>query len=469
MKRTVAILLALAMLLSACAGAADDPDDTTDSDADDTPSSEVEAGDDSSDEDVELADDDSAEESAVDSGSITFRSWSPIQQTTDSMIEAYVADHPDVEIEATIFNYPEYLVDLQTRAASDTLPDIVGLQPGALTQQYRENLMPLQECAATVWGEDWQDQFFPIGVEQARLGNPEGDENFYALPILVQTVNMWATTPLLDDAGVEIPSTWEEFTAAAAQASSDEVAGFMLPAADSWLRIVVFMQIANNVEPGLVYQAEAGEVEWTEPRLVEAFDWWSQLFSEGIAQEGALALDAYPNGANAAEAGRAAMFPMGAWWVQQSDPAKTDAPELSQGLQGFTPFTFPTLPGGADEAQLVGGIDVALGISENSENPELACQVLGDMVSGAGGQVLINTFNDLPAYRGLSPEEFTSAHQEEVWTTFTEDWMPRVEFSRYLEDPAIDEALGNALAAVAAGDVTPDEAAAMVQQAQDSL
>ncbi len=105
---------------------------------------------------------------------MTFRSWSPIEQTTRQMIDAFTTANPDVTIDSTIFNYPEYVVDLQTRASSGTMPDIVGLQPGALTQQYRENLMPLEECAADTWGDDWESKFFPIGLEQARMGNPEG-------------------------------------------------------------------------------------------------------------------------------------------------------------------------------------------------------------------------------------------------------------------------------------------------------
>jgi raffinose/stachyose/melibiose transport system substrate-binding protein len=78
-----------------------------------------------------------APQKSGEAGTVTFRSWSPIEQTTTQMVEAFEADNPGSTIDATIFNYPEYLVDLQTRASSNTFPDIVGLQPGALTQQYR--------------------------------------------------------------------------------------------------------------------------------------------------------------------------------------------------------------------------------------------------------------------------------------------------------------------------------------------
>lgn len=404
-------------------------------------------------------------------GTVTFRSWSPISQTTEQMVSAFQDANQGTTIDATIFNYPEYLVDLQTRASSGTFPDIVGLQPGALTQQYRSNLMPLQECAASTWGEDWQDMFYPIGIEQARAGNPEGDENFYSLPILVQTVNLWANTQLFEEADQEIPTTWDELKSVVEAMDGNDYAPFMLPAQDSWLRNVLFLQIANNIKPGLVYQAEDGEASWTDPAIVEAFEYFGKLFSEGIAQDGAIGLDAYPSGANQFEAGNAAMIPLGAWWIQQSDPTKDQStiPALSVGMEGYEPFLFPTIPGGAAESQFVGGIDVSLGISANSENPDLACAVLTDWIAGDGGQKLVDTMNDIPAVKGLNPSKFTSEKQEAIWDTFVNDWLPEVQYSRYFDDPKLDQAVADALSAVATGQQTPQEAAAAVQSVSDTL
>lgn len=407
-------------------------------------------------------------ETGSETANLEFRSWSPIAQTTESMIAATVAKFPEVAVNAEVFNYPEYLVDLNTRASSNTMPDIVGLQPGAMTQQYRTHLQPLNQCAEDTWGADWEKMFFPIGLEQARMGNPEGDDNYYALPILTQTVNLWQNVQLMGEKGLEAPTTWDELAAASAAFEGSGKAGFLLPAKDAWLRIVVFLQIANNVSPGHPGQAEIGEAKWTDAEIVKALEYWQRLFDDGIAQPGALALDAYPSGANQFEAGDAAMIPLGAWWIQQSDPAKTDAPPLSQGLQGFSPFLFPTIPGGAAESQLVGGVDVALGISTDSKNPEAACKVLTDWIAGAGAQVLINTFNDLPAVEGLNPEKFTSDHQREVWEKMM-GWMPNVKYSRYMLTPEMDQKLGDVLAGVAAGDLTPADAAQQLQDEQDKV
>lgn len=406
---------------------------------------------------------------AASAGTVTFRSWSPIEQTTKQMTQAFEAGHPGTSIDSTIFNYPEFLVDLQTRAGSNTMPDILGLQPGALTQQYREKLMPLNACAEKTWGTDWQRKFFPIGIDQARMGNPKGDENFYMLPLLTQTVNLWGNSEILQQAGVAPPKTWDALVAAGKALSGKNHAPFLLPAKDSWVRNVVFLQIANNIGPGYVYKAENGSAKWTDPRIVKAFEYWGKLFTDGVAQKGAIGLAAYPDAANQFEAANAAMIPLGAWWMQQSDPTKTGIPPLSVGMNGYEPFLFPTIPGGAAESQFVGGIDVGLGVAKSSKNPDLACQVLTDWIAGAGAQKLINTFNDIPAVTGLNPEKFTSDKQQKMWKMFTEDWLPKVKYSRYFEDPKIDQAVADALSAVATGQSTPQAAAESVQQAQDSL
>jgi raffinose/stachyose/melibiose transport system substrate-binding protein len=71
----------------------------------------------------------------------------------------------------------------------------------------------------------------------------------------------------------------------------------------------------------------------------------------------------------------------------------------------------------------------------------------------------------LPAVSGLDPESFANEHQEEVWRTFTEDWMPQVKYARQLRDAAVKQALEDALAGVASSEVTPEDGMASVQAA----
>ncbi|MCY3796162.1 MAG: extracellular solute-binding protein [Chloroflexi bacterium] len=404
---------------------------------------------------------------AQDQVTIRFRSWSPVINTTLAMIEAFNEDNPNITIEPDITNYPEYLVDLQTMASADALPDLVGLQPGALTQQYREHLMPMQDCAVATWGEDWQDQFYPIGIEQARLGNPEGDDNIYGLPVLTHTINMWYTVPVFEEAGVEgPPTTYDELKELADMFNSMGVAPVMIGATDGWIRRDIYMQLIHNIAPGLIYEAEDGNASFTEEPFVEAMTWWKRFFDDGIFQIGALGMTHYPAAVEQIQGGRAAMFPMGAWWQQQA--ANPNPPPLDQNIQGYAPFLFPDVTGEGQPTDLLGGIDVMMGVSRNTAHPEEACKVITDWISGAGAQALINTYNDLPAYIGLEPEYFGSERQKGIWELFTKEWLPTVKYARELKNSDVKQALENALAGVAAGEMTPAEGMQLLEDARDA-
>lgn len=394
---------------------------------------------------------------------VTFRSWSPVVGTTEKMISAFEQKYPDITIEAAILNYPEYIIDLKTRAAAGTMPDLAGLQPGAMTQEYRAFLAPAQQRVVDIWGENWRDRFHPIGLEQVRLGNPSGDDNFYGLPVLLFTLNAWYTIPLLEEGGFDVPETYDDLLAISEYFKDKGVAGMMIGAADGWLRRDIFMQLIHNIAPGLIYKAEDGEARFTEDPFIEAFTWWKKFFDDGIFQDGALGLSAYPGSQELIEAGRAATFPMGAWWMQMA--GNDNPPPLSRGLAGFAPMIFPDVTGRGVPEGFLGGVDVMIGITEEAD--PAAALVLTEFISGTAAQQLINTFNDLPAVKGLEPEPeyFESENQRRVWDTFTNEWMPQVKYARELKSPDVRQALEDALAAVAVGELTPREAAVMVQNA----
>jgi len=161
------------------------------------------------------------------------------------------------------------------------------------------------------------------------------------------------------------------------------------------------------------------------------------------------------------------MFPMGAWWQQQA--TRPNPPPLSKGLSGFAPMRFPDVTGKGQPDDLLGGIDVMFGISKSAKDPEAAFRVVADWIAGAGAQALINTFNDLPAVKGLSPQKFETENQKRVWQTFVDDWLPKVKYARQLQKPEVKQAFEDALAAVATGELSPEKAMERIQVAADKV
>ena len=136
---------------------------------------------------------------------ITVWSWF-ISSTMAKSIKAFEEKNPGLEVKYTYYNYsPEYITALKAAAASNSLPDIIGLQPGSLTQQYREQLAALNSHAEKEWGTEWQSKIFPVNLKQMAMGNPTGDTNFYILPQESQILVIWYNKEIFKKLNLEVP------------------------------------------------------------------------------------------------------------------------------------------------------------------------------------------------------------------------------------------------------------------------
>ncbi|MFV0333664.1 MAG: ABC transporter substrate-binding protein [Tropicimonas sp.] len=395
---------------------------------------------------------------------VTVWSWF-VQSTMDKSIAAFEEKYPDIDVKYTYYNYsPEYITALKAAAASDSLPDVIGLQPGSLTQQYRQYLTAVNDRAATEWGADWAEQIFPVNRRQVLMGNPEGDEGYYIVPQESQVLCIWYNRKVFEQLGLSVPQTYDDLKAAA-QALTD---GGFIPmfqgAADGWQNENVFLMLANQFAPGLTDKAQAGEAPWTSPELVSAMQAWKGLFDDGIFQQGALGAHAYPTGAQLLAQGRVGMMALGSWWMQES---KFPPPlsEFVQDMDGFDFFYLPPVPGSTQASPPVGGIDIGYGLTSNGAENEAAWTFLAELTNGVGLQQALNDLNDLPAFKGHEPQGDVSDHVKDLYARFMAD-LPDAENQRFAI-PAIAEALDNALAGVAAGSLSAEDGLAAVQAATD--
>ena len=90
---------------------------------------------------------------------------------------------------------------------------------------------------------------------------------------------------------------------------------------------------------------------------------------------------------------------------------------------------------------------------------------LASLTNGEALQEALNDLNDLPAFAGHEPKGDVSDHVKEMSQRFMAD-LPKAENQRFAQ-PAVSEALDNALAGVADGSLQPEAALAAVQAATD--
>jgi len=399
---------------------------------------------------------------------VTLWSWSPVAPTMKEMVAAIEKAHPDIEVKATIQPHTAYYTALKAAAASGGLPDIIGLPPGAYTQQYRSHLQDLAATAEQLWGKDWQKHFAPALLEQARLGNPKGDNGFYTLPEEAEVLNIWYNRAAFAKAKIAHPP--QNFDEMAADAKKLHAAGYIpfyqggaTGLFDGW----VYMQIAAQTDLPDLMAAEKGAAVWDKPGMVAAAKVWQRMFTDHVVQAGALSALQYPTGANLFAAGRVGMISLGSWWLQET--ALSDKPELKT-MSGYGKFFFPALQPGGKPSPVLGGVDVGWGITkaaESSPKVEAAARVvLKELISGAAEQVALDQLNDLPAFGGMQPSHPLPAHLKELYDTYISELQTA--HPHAVGNPVVFDALVSNLQAIGAGSKQPAAAMAAVQKVAQS-
>ena len=150
---------------------------------------------------------------------ITVWSWF-IASTMEKSIKAFEQKNPGLKVRYTYYNYsPQYITALKAAAASNSLPDIIGLQPGSLTQQYRGTVGPAQLLCGQGMGRRLESKIFPVNLRQMAMGNPPNDESYYVLPQESQILVIWYNKEIFQKLGLSVPTSYHELVAAAKKLS----------------------------------------------------------------------------------------------------------------------------------------------------------------------------------------------------------------------------------------------------------
>jgi len=245
---------------------------------------------------------------------ITFWSWVP---GIGDQVAEFNASHPDIKVnhesaQAGNAEYTALGTALQTGVG---VPDLVQIEyqhlPGFISRGDLANL-----------AGDVKDQFVEWTVAQASQG-----DGIYAYPQDAGPMIMMCNKTLLDKYGVAVPTTWDEFTKAAAT----------LHAADKNVYLTNFTADQGHFF-GLLWQSGARpftvdgqniKIDFTSPEVTRVAKLWGDLMNSGNMSP----LDTYTNDWNAALANQTiACWTAGAWGPSLIESA---APDLKGNWQVY--------------------------------------------------------------------------------------------------------------------------------------
>lgn len=410
--------------------------------------------------------------SAADETSVSLWTWSPITRTAEKMIDAFEKANPDITIDYTNYNYnPEYLQALSAASASDNLADIVGLQPGSLTQTYSDYLIDLSDYAKAEWGDDWTSVYDNVTQSQFQLGNKDGDDGHYILPIETQDIYVEYNKTLFEQLGLKVPTTYDELVEVSKTLRDNGYAPLFFGGADGWQHVNLLLMCTSQISDTLFDECQNGEKAWTCDEMKQAMTNYKKLFDDGVMQDGSLSSTSYSDGTTLFLAGQAGMMLLGSWWAQEYT-----SEDVSDAVANwdYDYFYLPALEEGLSDSKAIGGVDFGYGITKNCENPDLAWKALVSFATGEGAQEIANDMNNHLSYPNIEPDTSAMVERDGLQNVVDEFNRSGKDIAaglvnQRIAEPTIETAIQEAMQGLIGGTYSVDEATQHIQDAQDAL
>lgn len=410
--------------------------------------------------------------SAADETSVSLWTWSPITRTAEKMIDAFEKANPDITIDYTNYNYnPEYLQALSAASASDNLADIVGLQPGSLTQTYSDYLIDLSDYAKAEWGDDWTSVYDNVTQSQLQLGNKDGDDGHYILPIETQDIYVEYNKTLFEQLGLKVPTTYDELVEVSKTLRDNGYAPLFFGGADGWQHVNLLLMCTSQISDTLFDECQNGEKAWTCDEMKQAMTNYKKLFDDGVMQDDSLSSTSYSDGTTLFLAGQAGMMLLGSWWAQEYT-----SEDVSDAVANwdYDYFYLPALEEGLSDSKAIGGVDFGYGITKNCENPDLAWKALVSFATGEGAQEIANDMNNHLSYPNIEPDTSAMVERDGLQNVVDEFNRSGKDIAaglvnQRIAEPTIETAIQEAMQGLIGGTYSVDEATQHIQDAQDAL
>ncbi|QQA41772.1 ABC transporter substrate-binding protein [Pelagovum pacificum] len=320
----------------------------------------------------------------------------------------------------------------------------------------------------------------PVNTSYARLGliDPVGDvvegmgdvftegsvENFtidgtvWGVPIsAVNLTTFFYNKEVFDAAGIEEPTTYEEFVAAVPALEEQGVIPVVHQGKNAWMWPLYYMsslaQTTGNDQLGQVESVLAGEGSFTDPESLEALQLTWGWVEDGLLDPQSNELDENQM-KSVFYSGRAAAYFGGSWDV----PAVEVNAPFEWGV-----FKFPKYEDQPGEPVAFGGAESGLCISSTSPNKELAAAYIEFAASDDQLGLLLDP---------LTPLATSHVAMEGASDPIAEDlrsYLPADKFLDWVWPRELTTTIQNEVQSMMGGTITPEEAAENMQAKFDEM
>lgn len=302
-----------------------------------------------------------AEESDL-SGELVFAIWdNNLMDFIDDndMVGKFQEQYPDADIEVEkLKDDSEYWNSMKMRASANQLPDVMFNKPFTLSR-FKDYLLDLSDLEATKNNE--------LAAGYALDGKVLG------VPLTAGYEYVYYWKDMFEEAGVEVPTTWEQFEEVTKTlqehfgAENEDFMALALGAKDEWpdypyMEFMPALESGNGQNWNDMAKTDEPFAEGTD--IQKAYSKVYDLFSSGVCGKDPLGLG-NDQVTNLFAQKQAAIIALGDWGLQNIVNAADDVSELGT-------FYLPTRDTEEDPFRVIVQGDSFMGVTTHSENPELA-------------------------------------------------------------------------------------------------
>ncbi len=409
------------------------------------------------------------------SGTVNWWGWSPSAQAAKAAIAAFNKVYPNIKVNYKLLPVTGVAEAMRPGLAAGALgPDVFDVTPGPELTSWGGSALDLTSTAEKALGPGWKSKLAAGGISTLTTSTGK----VAALSIgSIFAGTLWINENLFQKYGVTPPTTLSQWVSDCAVFKAHGVGCFVQGVASTGFSQDTLQEIADSVSPGTWTEATEGKTEWTNPVFLQTLAIWKSLFTDGIMEPGALAVQQYPDANNEFLSGKYAMIEMGTWYTPNATSSGLLDALSAAGVSNPKPFTaipisFPDMAGpGHHGGYYFGESDYGLAVNAKSKVRNAALTFVTWMTTTREGQQLVaDGLNDFPSLRGVTPDWHSiqlvnPSAQLSVISRLIDQTSQVTEPREAPLNAAMQQAIQVAATTVAAGQATPAQAAATLQGA----
>ncbi len=137
----------------------------------------------------------------------------------------------------------------------------------------------------------------------------------YGFPDVVEYWGVWYNKDVFAKYNLQVPTTWAQFLSVCATLKQNGVTPMLQTVQGRWPTFIMFEEMVAREDPQLYVELCAGKVQYSDPRVKQAFATWADLIDKGYFTDPST--DLFADGPRLFGEGKVAMIPCGSWYLTQ--------------------------------------------------------------------------------------------------------------------------------------------------------